>query len=246
MTVKGGVAAVAAETLTKSFGNGRVVDGVSFTVERGSCFGILGPNGAGKSTILKMIYGFIRPSSGRVRVDGLDVAQRTRDVKRLLGVAPQEDTLDPDLSVLENLLFQARYFGFSRRESALRARELLEMMGLDSHEGDAVGQLSAGMRRRLLLARAHLNDPSVIILDEPTRGLDASARSFYFEYLAGLKKSGAAIVVATHDLAEAVSLCDRAAIIEGGRLIEAGGAMEVIRSAGERPPLRQLLSDGDN
>lgn len=221
--------ALVLDAVCKSFGNGWAVDHVSFSVPDGSCFGLLGPNGAGKSTTLKMIYGFLRPSAGEIRVRGVPMVRPCREVRRLLGVVPQEDTLDPDLTVEENLLFHGRYGGLPRAEARRRAAEGLAWAELGDRGGEAVSQLSAGLRRRVALARALLNEPSILVLDEPTRGLDAAARAAYHEVLLRLKADGVAVVVATHDLEEAALLCDAVALMQRGRVVRAGEATAVLR-----------------
>lgn len=228
------VPAVVLDRVSKSFGNGPVVEDVSFSVEPGTCFGLLGPNGAGKSTTLKMVYGFLRPSSGTIRIRGIDVVARPRAAKRLLGVAPQEDILDPDLSAAQNLLFHARYSGIVEAEARALVPSWLERMGLDGRGDSAVAALSAGLRRRLVLARALLNDPCVVVLDEPTRGLDRESREQYLEALLGMKGRGVTLLLATHDMEEAEALCDRAALMEAGTVREVGPAAEVVRAAGRR------------
>jgi lipooligosaccharide transport system ATP-binding protein len=205
------------EGVSKAYGNGNVVSGVTFSVERGLCFGLLGPNGAGKTTVLKMIYGFLRPSEGSVLVEGLDVVRHPREVRRRLGIAPQEDVLDPDLSVTQNLLFHARYSGISAPEARRRTDELLDSMGLGDHADADLGHLSTGLRRRLVLARALLNNPAIVVLDEPTRGLDRESRRRSVDVLQEMKKRGVTLMLATHELTEAEALCDRVALMEDGR-----------------------------
>lgn len=223
--------AVAVEAVSKAFRSGFAVSELSFAVARGECFGLLGPNGAGKSTTLKMIYGVFRPAAGRVLVGGADVAREPRRAKSLLGVAPQEDVLDPELGVLANLLFHARYHGLPAREARGRSHELIDDMGLAAHAGAAVSHLSTGLRRRLVLARALLCDPEIVILDEPTRGLDRESREQYLERLRGLKARGVTMLLATHDLGKAAALCDRAALMDGGRIRRLGSVAEVVAEA---------------
>lgn len=226
-----GVAAVLLNAVSKSFGGRPVVDGVSFSVGRGACFGLLGPNGAGKSTTLKMIYGSVPPSAGLIRVEGVDVACRPKEARRRLGVVPQEDTLDSDLTVVENLLFHGRYCGLPHAEARRRADEWLGRMGLGERGGEQVSLLSAGLRRRVVLGRALMNEPSVLVLDEPTRGLDAATRADYLEIVGRLKAAGTAVVLATHDLDEAAALCDAAALMREGRFVRVGEASAVLRAA---------------
>jgi len=218
--------------VSKSFGNGLVVSNVTFAVEKGSCFGLLGPNGAGKTTTLKMIYGFWKPSAGAVRVEGIDVRKDPRRVKRLLGIAPQENTLDPDLTVSQNLSFHARYAGMHPGQARDRVRRVRELLGLDSHADAAVAELSSGLRRRLVLARTFLNEPNIVILDEPTRGLDQESRDLTVGLLREMKSRGVTMVIATHGLEEASALCDRVALMKDGRIFETGTASEILPAVG--------------
>lgn len=219
------------ERVSRIFDKKAVVDGVSLAVGRGSGFGLLGSNGAGKSTTLKMIYGSLRPSSGRILVNGMDVVHHPRQVKRQLGIVPQDDLLDGDLGVYDNLLFHARYSGISGRTAHQRAQQLLESMELDAYADMMIGQLSSGLRRRLVLARALLGAPSILVLDEPTRGLDRESRQLYLEKLQQLKGEGMTLLVATHLTEELEALCDRAAIMEQGRLVENGSFAEICKVA---------------
>jgi lipooligosaccharide transport system ATP-binding protein len=224
-------------SVCKTFGNGAAVEDVSFAVEAGTCFGLLGPNGAGKTTILKMIYGFVRPTSGSVTVGGIDVCRQPGKAREGLGIAPQDDVLDPDLTVSQNLLFHARYCRLSRRDSRERTERLLHEMKLEGHAEEAVAHLSTGLRRRLVLARSLLNDPGIVILDEPTRGLDRRSRSACLETLKEMKKQGVTLMLATHEHREADALCDRVAIIKLGRISAAGSAAEIL-ARHERGPSR--------
>jgi lipooligosaccharide transport system ATP-binding protein len=222
----------------KSFGNGPVVEEVSFSVERGACFGLLGPNGAGKTTILKMIYGFVRPSAGAVTVGGVDVLLEPGRAREGLGIAPQEDVLDPDLTVTQNLIFHARYCRLPRPEARERTERLLREMRLEGHADEAVAHLSTGLRRRLVLARALLNDPGIVILDEPTRGLDRQSRQRYLNVLKRMKDDGVTLVLATHELTEAEALCNHVALMDRGRVTATGsvGAVLSLVSPKELPP----------
>jgi lipooligosaccharide transport system ATP-binding protein len=224
----GDSAVISLRNVSKSFGNGPVVEEVSFSVERGTCFGLLGPNGAGKTTILKMIYGFVRPSAGTVTVRGVNVLLEPGKAREGVGIAPQEDVIDPDLTVTQNLLFHARYCRLPRRAARERAERLRREMGLEEHADEAVAHLSTGLRRRLVLARTLLNDPSVVILDEPTRGLDRGSRGRYLELLGEMKKGGTTLVLATHERREAEALCDLVAVVEKGRIAATGTAAEIL------------------
>lgn len=228
--------AVALLAVSKSFGGRPAVSEVSFSVEKGVCFCLMGPNGAGKSTTLKMIYGSVRPSAGTVLVDGMDIALEPRKARAKFGVAPQDDLLDSDLDVLQNLLFHARYHRIAPAEARERSRETLCEAGLESHAGSQVSHLSTGLRRRLVLARALLNRPEIVILDEPTRGLDHQSRLQHLRTLQGLKARGVTLLLATHDTAEAEALCDRAALMEGGRIRTEGSLWEILEICGSAPP----------
>jgi lipooligosaccharide transport system ATP-binding protein len=232
--------AIELRAVCKSFGNGPVVEEVSFSVERGTCFGLIGPNGAGKTTILKMIYGFVRPSAGTVTVGGVDVLREPGKAREGLGIAPQEDILDPDLTVAQNLLFHARYCSLPRGEARERTQRLLREMGLEVHADEAVAHLSTGLRRRLVLARALLNDPGIVILDEPTRGIDRRSRGKYLEALQGMKERGVTLMLATHEHREAEALCDQVAVVERGRILAEGPAAEILppRDGGHVNPRR--------
>lgn len=205
--------------LRKSFGAHRAVDGLDFELERGACLGLLGPNGAGKSTTIKLLLGLLAPDSGDIRVLGLPVPQKAREVRERLGVVPQMDALDPDFTVSENLRVFARYFG-RQGQAALRNPEaLLEFADL-SHKRDArISELSGGMKRRLTLARALVNDPELLLLDEPSTGLDPQARHLMWERLRQLLARGKSILITTHFMEEAERLCDRVAIVDHGRCI---------------------------
>jgi lipooligosaccharide transport system ATP-binding protein len=223
-------AAVSLRAVSRRFGDAWAVRDVSLDIERGSCFGLLGPNGAGKTTTLKMIYGFLRPTSGTIIVDGADIALDPAAARATMGIVPQEDLLDPDLDVTRNLEFHARYYRIPRSQAVLKCRDLLTAMGLEGYDGRPVSHLSTGLRRRLVLARALLNDPAIVILDEPTRGLDKKSRSRYIEMLLRLKAGGATLILATHDLEKAGLLCDRAALMDGGRIRALGTLPEVLET----------------
>ena len=217
-----------ARGLEKSNANFEAVKGVNFEVYRGECFGFLGPKGAGKTTTMKMIYGAAVPTGGELRVTGLDVRHHEREVKRRIGVVPQENNLDEDLKVKENLLVFGRYFDLPRKVVRRRAEELLEFVQL-SERGDAqVEHLSGGMKRRLLIARALINDPDLVVLDEPTTGLDPQARHLVWDKLRELTSQDKTLVLTTHYMDEAAQLCDRLCIMEGGRFISEGAPRALI------------------
>ncbi len=218
------------ESVSKRYRNGFLaVDGVSFAMAAGECLGVLGPNGAGKTTTVRMIQGASPITAGRVLAFGHDVAERPRDVKARLGVCPQENSLDPDLPVLENLVVYARYFGVPRREALPRAEELLAFMGLEARRDSGVMELSGGMQRRLVIARALVNRPELLILDEPTTGLDPQARHQVWERVEDLKRRGLGVLLTTHYMEEAARLADRLVIVDRGRVVIEGRPRELVR-----------------
>ena len=220
---------IEARGLKKVFGDLVAVDGVSFDVRRGECFGLLGPNGAGKTTTIRMIYGFSPVTQGELRVLGLDVRRELRRIKYRMGVCQQEDNLDPDLSVEDNLAVFARYFDLPRGRAKERAEKLLGFIGLDHRRRSTVDELSGGMKRRLMVARALINDPDLLILDEPTTGLDPQARHQVWERLEELKAGGLTILLTTHYMEEASRLCDRLVIMDRGRVLVEGEPQRLIR-----------------
>jgi ABC-2 type transport system ATP-binding protein len=195
------------------------VAGVSFQVAEGEVFGLLGPNGAGKTTTIGTMTTRVRPTSGRVTVDGVDVVADPVAAKLRIAVVPQRPNLDRSLSALENLTFHAAYFGFGRRERNRRAREMLARFGLDGRGDDRVDNYSGGMAQRLIIARALMHDPRVLFLDEPTTGLDPQSRLFLWDQMEELKAHGVTLLLTTHDMAEADRLCDRIAIVDHGKVI---------------------------
>ncbi len=217
-----------ARDLKKSYGDFQAVKGVDFEVFRGECFGFLGPNGAGKTSTMKMIYGAAIPTGGELTVAGLDVTRYERDVKRRIGVVPQENNLDDDLGVKENLLVYGRYFDLPKKVILQRAEELLDFVQLTDKANAEVEQLSGGMKRRLLIARALINDPEIVVLDEPTTGLDPQARHLVWERLRRLADEGKTLILTTHYMEEATQLCDRLVIMEGGRIVTEGSPKRLI------------------
>ena len=217
-----------AKGLWKTYGDFEAVKGVDFEVYRGECFGFLGPNGAGKTTTMKMIYGAAVPTTGELKVAGLDARRAERDVKRRIGVVPQENNLDEDLKVEENLLVYGRYFDLPRKVIRQRAAELLEFIQLSERADARVEQLSGGMKRRLLIARALVNDPDLVVLDEPTTGLDPQARHLVWNKLRQLASEGKTLILTTHYMDEAAQLCDRLCIMESGRIISEGTPRDLI------------------
>jgi lipooligosaccharide transport system ATP-binding protein len=215
--------------LVKSFGAQRAVDDLSFHVGRGECFGILGPNGAGKSTTLKLALGLAHPDGGEIELLGLDVPTHAREARMRVGVVPQSDALDPDFTVAENLLVFGRYFGQPDSVTRGRVDALLDFAQLAPKRDAKIQELSGGMRRRLTIARALINDPEVLFLDEPTTGLDPQARHLIWERLKRLMGQGKTIVLTTHFMDEAERLCDRLMIVDHGRRIAEGSPAELIR-----------------
>jgi lipooligosaccharide transport system ATP-binding protein len=230
--------------LKKSYANFEAVKGVDFEVYRGECFGFLGPNGAGKTTTMKMIYGAAIPTGGELRVAGLDVRRHEREVKRRIGVVPQENNLDEDLKVKENLLVYGRYFDLPRKLVRQRAEELLEFVQLSERAGAKVEHLSGGMKRRLLIARALINDPDLVVLDEPTTGLDPQARHLVWDKLRELTSKGKTLILTTHYMDEAAQLCDRVCIMEGGRFIAEGAPRSLIEKH-VSPEVLELRAEPD-
>jgi lipooligosaccharide transport system ATP-binding protein len=219
--------AVVAHHLVKRFGNFEAVRGIEFRVDQQECFGFLGPNGAGKTTTMRMISCTSPPTAGGLEVLGLPV-DRGRDIKRRLGVVPQENNLDEEVSVLDNLLIYARYFDIPRRISAPTAEELLHFVALQDKRDWRIERLSGGMKRRLLVARALMNEPDVLILDEPTTGLDPQARHLVWEKLRSLKRQGVTLLLTTHYMDEAAQLCDRLVIMHEGRILVEGAPRDLV------------------
>ena len=211
--------AVLAEGLVKRYGGVAVVDGIDLTVRRGECFGLLGPNGAGKTTTLRMLLGLTPPDGGRLTVLGEPVPLRAREVRARVGVVPQADNLDPDFTVRENLITYASYFGLSKREVGPRIDALLKFAALDQRAAVRVPTLSGGMKRRLTLVRALINDPELVVLDEPSTGLDPQARQHIWQRLRQLRADGRTLILTTHYMDEAERLCDRLAIMDRGRVV---------------------------
>jgi lipooligosaccharide transport system ATP-binding protein len=223
-------AAIEFENVEKRYGEKTVVDGLSFHVRAGECFGLLGPNGAGKTTTLRMLLGIAAPDAGTIRLCGEPIPLRARYARVRVGVVPQFDNLDPDFTVRENLLVFGRYFGLSAVQTRDRVPALLEFARLESKADARVGELSGGMKRRLTLARALVNDPDVLIMDEPTTGLDPQARHLIWERLRSLLARGKTILLTTHFMEEAERLCHRLCIIEEGRKIVEGAPNQLIAS----------------
>jgi lipooligosaccharide transport system ATP-binding protein len=239
-----GPPAVVASGLRKSYGKRVAVDGIDFVVEPGICFGFLGPNGAGKTTTMKMIYGLATLGGGELAVLGMDVLRERRAVKARLGVVPQETNLDGELTVRENLLFQAGYFGIDPEVAARRADELLQFSLLADRADERIWALSGGMKRRLLIARALVNEPDLVVLDEPTTGLDPQARLAVWRALDRLKRRGVTLLVTTHYMEEAARLCDRLVIMDEGKIVVEGRPQDLVLEHVGREVLELRLSEG--
>ncbi len=234
---------IRARGLVKRFGDLVAVDGIDLDVRRGEAFGFLGPNGAGKSSTMRMI-GCVSPvTTGTLRVLGLDPAADGPEIRARLGVVPQQDTLDTELTVWENVLIYGRYFGLSRRELRPKIDELLEFVQLSDRSGDKVEPLSGGMKRRLTIARSLVNDPELLLLDEPTTGLDPQARHVVWDRLFRLKQRGVTLVLTTHYMDEAEQLCDRLVVMDHGRIVAAGSPRELIERYATREVVEVRFED---
>lgn len=221
---------ISARGLRKVYGGQVVVDGIDLDVQRGECFGLLGPNGAGKSTTLRMLLGVTPPDGGTITVLGQSVPAQAREVRTRIGIVPQKDNLDPDFTVTENLTTYASYFGLQGPAIRTRIAELLKFVALEEKAKASVTTLSGGMQRRLTLARALVNAPEILILDEPSTGLDPQARHVIWQRLRTLKSEGKTQVLTTHYMDEAERLCDRIAIMDHGRVLATGSPREMMRT----------------
>jgi lipooligosaccharide transport system ATP-binding protein len=237
---------IRAEKLTKRFGSFVAVDGVDFAVERGEAFGFLGPNGAGKSSTMRMI-GCVSPvGGGTLRIFGLDPATDGALIRRRLGVVPQLDSLDEELTVFENLLVYGRYFDLPRAVCRERANELLDFVQLRDRANSRVEPLSGGMKRRLTIARSLMSEPDMLLLDEPTTGLDPQARHLVWDRLYRLKQRGVTLVLTTHYMDEAEQLCDRLVIMDNGRIVAEGSPRQLIERYVTREVLELRFSEADD
>jgi len=237
---------IEARELTKTYGELRAVDAISFEVSPGESFGLLGPNGAGKSTTMRMIGGTSLRSSGRLLVNGLDPEVNGPEVRASLGVVPQQDNLDNELRTRDNLIMYGRYFGLPYRYLRPRADELLEFAQLTEKAGEKVDNLSGGMKRRLTIARALVNEPRILLLDEPTTGLDPQARHILWDRLFRLKEQGVTLIVTTHFMDEAEQLCDRLVVMDHGRIVAEGSPADLIRRFSTREVLEVRFGSDRN
>lgn len=228
---------ISASGLAKSYGDFAAVDGIDFTVTPGESFGLLGPNGAGKSTTMRMIGATLPRTGGQLSVLGLDPDVNGPQIRARLGVVPQQDNLDEELSVVDNLVFYARYFGYPRAYAKAKADELLDFANLREKRSARVDELSGGMKRRLTIARSLVNDPRLLMLDEPTTGLDPQARHILWDRLYRLKQQGVTLVLTTHYMDEAEQLCDRLIVVDHGRVMAEGAPSELIRRYSTREVL---------
>ena len=237
---------VVARGLTKKFGDFEAVKGIDFEIAPGESFGFLGPNGAGKSSTMRMI-GCVSPvSTGTLRLFDLDPSTHGREIRARMGVVPQQDNLDSELTVFDNLVVYGRYFDIPRAECKVRARELLDFVQLADRAHSRVEPLSGGMKRRLTIARSLINQPELLLLDEPTTGLDPQARHILWDRLYRLKQQGVTLVLTTHYMDEAEQLCDRLVVMDGGRIVAEGSPRELIEQHSTREVLELRFAAGTN
>ncbi|MGO1405296.1 ABC transporter ATP-binding protein [Agrococcus casei] len=237
---------IIAEGLTKRYGDFAAVDGIDFDIKAGESFGFLGPNGAGKSTTMRMIAATSLRTEGRLEVLGLDANENGPEIRSMLGIVPQADNLDEELRVRENLYVYGRYFGLPRAVVNERADALLEFAQLVEKKKARVDALSGGMKRRLTIARALMNEPKVMLLDEPTTGLDPQARHVLWDRLFRLKERGTTLVLTTHYMDEAEQLCDRLVVVDHGRIVAEGSPASLIRSYSTREVLEVRFGTDKN
>ena len=230
----------------KRFGDLAAVDGIDVEVRRGEAFGFLGPNGAGKSSTMRMIGATSPVSEGTLRIFGLDPATHGRQIRARIGVVPQQDQLDGELTVEENLVIYGRFFDIPRRECRARAAELLDFVQLSERAASRVEPLSGGMKRRLTIARSLINEPQLLLLDEPTTGLDPQARHVLWDRLYRLKQQGVTLVLTTHYMDEAEQLCDRLVVMDKGKIVAMGSPRELIVEHSTREVLELRYPAGTN
>ncbi|MCW2496516.1 ABC transporter ATP-binding protein [Jatrophihabitans sp.] len=237
---------ISARGLTKQFAGFTAVDGIDFEVARGEAFGFLGPNGAGKSSTMRMVSCVAPLTSGSLQILGMDPVQDGPRIRARLGVVPQQDTLDTELTVRENLYIYGRYFGMSRRVLRPKVDELLDFAQLTERADSKVEPLSGGMKRRLTIARSLINDPDILMLDEPTTGLDPQARHVLWDRLYRLKQDGVTLVLTTHYMDEAEQLCDRLVVMDGGRIVAEGSPLSLIAEHSTREVVELRFAPGSN
>ncbi len=242
---KNEVPVIEVKKLTKHYDGLKAVDGIDFTIYSGELTGILGPNGAGKSTTIRMLYGFTPPTSGELKVLGSDIASNAREVKSKIGVVPEENNLDVDLSLIENLELYASYFDISPQAARERAYDLMKFLHLEEKADVEIDALSHGMKRRALLARSLLNQPEILILDEPTVGLDPQGRHLLWQKLLELKDNGITQIITTHYMEEASRLCQKVFIMDSGKIIAKGNPQDLIKKYIEAEVLEISLSPVD-
>jgi lipooligosaccharide transport system ATP-binding protein len=237
---------IEAVDLVKTYGETAAVDGISFSVAPGESFGLLGPNGAGKSTTMRMVGAVSTRTSGELQILGLDPNEHGPTIRAQLGVVPQADNLDTELRVRENLIVYGRYFGLPRKHLAGRADELLEFAQLSDRAKSKVDDLSGGMKRRLTIARALISDPRILLLDEPTTGLDPQARHILWDRLFRLKEQGTTLLLTTHYMDEAEQLCDRIVVVDKGKIMAEGAPAALIRTYSTREVLEVRFGSEQN
>ena len=237
---------ILARGLTKTYGDFKAVDGIDFEVRKGEAFGLLGPNGAGKSTTMKLIASVSKRTSGELTILGLDPNKHGPEIRAHLGVVPQQDNLDRELKVHENLFVYGRYFGLSRKFLKKKVEELLEFAQLTEKRNNKSEELSGGMKRRLTIARGLVNEPEILMLDEPTTGLDPQARHILWDRLFRLKEQGVTLVITTHYMDEAEQLCDRLIVMDKGRIMAEGSPADLIKRFASKEVLEVRFGSSRN
>lgn len=237
---------IEAQGLTKTYGDFTAVDGIAFQVRRGESFGLLGPNGAGKSTTMRMIASTLQRTDGNLTILGLDPNLNGPEIRAHLGVVPQQDNLDSELKVYENLYIYGRYFGLSRKYLKAKIDELLDFAQLEEKRESKTDALSGGMKRRLTIARGLINNPTILLLDEPTTGLDPQARHILWDRLFRLKEQGVTLILTTHYMDEAEQLCDRLVVMDNGRFMAEGSPADLIRQYSSREVLELRFGSEKN
>jgi lipooligosaccharide transport system ATP-binding protein len=237
---------IVAKALTKTYGDFNAVDGIDFTVKRGEAFGLLGPNGAGKSTTMRMIGATLQRTGGQLEILGKDPNTHGPEIRAHLGVVPQQDNLDRELKVWENLYIYGRYFGLSRKFLKTKVEELIGFVKLEEKRDVKVDALSGGMKRRLTIARGLVNEPEILMLDEPTTGLDPQARHVLWDRLFRLKEQGVTLVITTHYMDEAEQLCDRLIVMDKGQIMAEGSPADLIRNYSSREVVEVRFGSAKN